>query len=124
MHEGALTENLFDHVLIHAREANARHVTRVKVTIGALSDVTAESIQFYWDSLAPGTLAEGALLEFEAAPGSARCNTCGEEFEVDEVYASCPKCGAFPVTVTGGNGVYLSSLEVETDGDQHEHIHE
>ena len=124
MHEGMLTEDLFEHVLIHAREANARHITRVKVTIGALSDFTAESIQFYWDSLAPGTLAEGAVLEFETAPGTARCGTCGEEFEIAEPFAECPKCGAFPVTITGGNGVYLSSLEVETDGNQHEHIHE
>jgi hydrogenase nickel incorporation protein HypA/HybF len=124
MHEGALTEDLFEHVLIHAREANARRVSRVKVTIGALSDATAESIQFYWDSMAPGTIAEGALLEFSNAPGTAKCSTCGEEFEIAEMYADCPKCGAFPVTVTGGNGVYLSSLEVETDGDQHEHIHE
>jgi hydrogenase nickel incorporation protein HypA/HybF len=124
MHEGILTEDLFGHVLIHAKEANARHVTRVKVTIGALSDYTAESIQFYWDSLAPGTIAEGAVLEFETAPGTAKCNTCGEEFEIAEAFATCPKCGAFPVNVTGGNGVYLSSLEVETDGNQHEHIHE
>ena len=124
MHEGALTEDLFDHVLTHAREANARRVTHVKVTIGALSDATEESIQFYWDSLAPGSIAEGAQLEFDVAPGTARCGTCGEEFEIAELYADCPKCGAFPVTVTGGNGVYLSSLEVESDGDQHEHIHE
>ena len=124
MHEGGLTEDLFDHVLIHAREANARHVTRVKVTIGALSDATAESIQFYWDSLAPGTIAEGAALEFESAPGTARCSSCGAEFEISELYADCPKCGAFPVAVTGGNGVYLASLEVETDEDQREHIHE
>ncbi len=124
MHEGILTEDLFDHVLIHAREANARKVTRVKVTIGALSDYTAESIQFYWDSLAPGTLAEGATLEFDSAPGTAKCTTCGKEFEINEPFAECPKCGAFPVTITGGNGVYLSSLEVETDSDQHEHIHE
>jgi hydrogenase nickel incorporation protein HypA/HybF len=124
MHEGSLTEDLFDHVLIHAREANARKVTRVKVTIGALSDFTAESIQFYWDSLAPGSIAEGAALEFDTTPGTARCNTCGEEFDVNEAYAACPKCGAFPVTITGGNGVYLSSLEIETDGDQREHIHE
>ncbi len=124
MHEGGLTEDLFDHVLIHAREAHARRVTRVIVTIGALSDATAESIQFYWDSLAPGTLAEEARLEFDTAPGTARCNTCGEEFEIVELYATCPKCGAFPIQVTGGEGVYLSSLEVETDGDQHEQIHE
>ena len=124
MHEGSLTEDLFEHVLIHAREAKAKRVTRVKVTIGALSDMTAESIQFYWDSMAPGTIAEHAALEFDSAPGTASCNTCGEKFEIVEAYAACPKCGAFPVTVTGGNGVYLSSLEVETDGEQHEHIHE
>jgi hydrogenase nickel incorporation protein HypA/HybF len=124
MHEGALTDDLFDHVLIHAREANARHVMRVKVTIGALSDATAESIRFYWDSLAPGTIADGAALEFDHTPGTARCNNCGEEFNIAELYAACPKCGAFPVAVTGGDGVYLSSLEIETDGDQREQIHE
>lgn len=124
MHEGALTENLFEHVLIHAREANARRVTRVKVTIGALSDATAESIEFYFGQLSPGTLVEGCTLEFETAPGAARCPACGEEFAVEEIYAACPACGQFPVEVTGGNGVYLASLEVETDDDQHEHIHE
>ena len=65
-----------------------------------------------------------AELEFDTAPGTASCTTCGEKFEILEAYAACPKCGAFPVQVTGGNGVYLSSLEVETDDDQHEHIHE
>ena len=124
MHEGSLTEDLFDHVLIHAREAGTRRVTRVKVTIGALNDATAESIQFYWDSLAPGTLAEGATLEFDSAPGTAECMTCGEKFEISDAYSACPRCGAFPVKITGGNGVYLSSLEIETDGDHHEHIHE
>ena len=124
MHEGTLTEDLFEHVLIHAKEANAKRVTRVKVTIGALSDATAESIKFYWESMAPGTIAEQAVLEFDRAPATASCNTCGEHFEITEAYAACPKCGAFPVQITGGNGVYLSSLEVETDDDQHEHIHE
>jgi hydrogenase nickel incorporation protein HypA/HybF len=74
--------------------------------------------------MVPGSIAEGALLEFGIAPGTAKCGNCGEEFEVSELYADCPKCGAFPVAVTGGNGVYLSSLEVETDDAQHEHIHE
>ena len=124
MHEGSLTEDLFEHVLIHAQEAKARRVTHVKVTIGALSDMTAESIKFYWDSMAPGSIAAQAELEFDSAPGTATCPTCGEKFEILEVYAACPKCGAFPVQVTGGNCVYLASLEVETDDDQHEHIHE
>ena len=124
MHEGALTEDLFGHVMAHAREAGARRITRVRVTIGALSDATAESIEFYFKSLAPGTLAEQAVLEFDTAPGEARCPACSKEFQIDEIYAACPACGTFPVTVIGGNGVYLSSLEVETGDDSHAQIHE
>ncbi|HTX92137.1 MAG TPA: hydrogenase maturation nickel metallochaperone HypA [Anaerolineales bacterium] len=124
MHEGMLTEDLFEHVLAHAREAGASRVTHVKVTIGALSDATAESIQFYFSQLAPGTIVEGATLEFESKPGTAKCPACGKEFEIEEAYTACPACGAFPVEVTSGNGVYLSSLEVEKDDARHEHIHE
>jgi hydrogenase nickel incorporation protein HypA/HybF len=124
MHEGALTQDLFEHVLIHAREANARQVTHVRVTIGALSDATPESIQFYWGSMAPGTIAEGAFLEFDRAPGKAKCPSCHAEFEIEELYATCPDCGTFPIQVLSGNGVYLSSLEVETDDEKKEHIHE
>jgi len=124
MHEGALTENLFEHVLIHAKEANARRVTRVKVTIGTLSDATPESIEFYFNSLSPGTIAEGAVLEFDTAPGQAHCNACGKDVSIEELYSACPECGAFPLTITGGNGVFLSSLEVETDEAKHEYIHE
>jgi hydrogenase nickel incorporation protein HypA/HybF len=124
MHEGALTQDLFEHVLIHAREANARRVSRVKVTIGALSDATPDSIEFYFSQLAPGTIVEGCRLEFESRPGTARCPDCGKVFEVEEAYAACPGCEHFPVQLTGGDGVYLSSLEVETDGEEHAHIHE
>jgi hydrogenase nickel incorporation protein HypA/HybF len=124
MHEGSLTKDLFEHVIIHAKEANARRVTHVKVSIGALSDATSDSIAFYFSQLAPGTIVEGCDLEFESKPGTARCPKCGEEFEIEELYAACPKCQTFPVQVTSGNGVYLASLEVETDDEKHEHIHE
>lgn len=124
MHEGSLTQDLFEHVLEHAREAGARRVTRVRVTIGALSDATPDSIQFYWDTMAPGSIAEGAVLEFDSTPGKGRCPNCGAEFEVEDLYAACPQCGTFPVTITAGKGVYLSSLEVETEEQQHTRIHE
>jgi hydrogenase nickel incorporation protein HypA/HybF len=120
MHEGALTEDLFEHVMLHAREAKAIRVSRVKVTLGALSDATPESIQFYWGTMAPGTIAEGAQLEFERKPGWARCPACQAEFQVEEIYAACPECGHFPVEVISGNTVTLSSLEVETDQENHE----
>lgn len=114
MHESGLTEDLFAHTMQHAREANARRVTRVRVIIGALSDATVESIRFYFDSLAVGTIAEGAELEFDRAPGKARCTACGNDVTIDELFTTCPNCGVYALQITSGNGVYLDRLEVET----------
>lgn len=114
MHEGGLAEELFEHALQRARDANARRIARIRVSVGALSDATPESIQFYFDALAPGTIAEGAALEFGTSPGRAHCSACGVDVMIDEVYAPCPACGEFALAVTGGNAVYLESLDVET----------
>ncbi len=114
MHESGLTEDLFTHTMQHARESNAQRVTRVRVIIGALSDATPESIRFYFDSLAVGTIAEGAELEFDRSPGKAHCTACGKDVTIDDLFTTCPHCGAYALQVTGGNSVYLDSLEVQT----------
>ena len=114
MHESLLTEDLFVHVLQHAQEANARRIVRIKIRIGSLSDATPDSIQFYFHLLAPGTIAEGATLEFASAPGEAHCNVCGRDVNIDELFATCPLCGEAALTITGGNAVHLDSLDVET----------
>jgi len=114
MHESGLTEDLFQHALQHAHEANARRIVRVKVVIGALSDATPESIRFYFDALAPGTIAEGAALEFDTAPGRAQCTVCGQDAFIDDLFSTCPVCGGFPLKITSGDGVFLDSLDVET----------
>lgn len=114
MHESGLTEDLFTHTMQHAQEANATRVTHVRVIIGALSDATPESIRFYFDSIAAGSIAEGATLEFDRAPGQAHCESCGKDVAIDELFSACPRCGAFALKVTSGAGVYLDSLEVQT----------
>lgn len=114
MHESGLTEDLFTHTMQHAREANAQRVTRVRVIIGALSDATSESIRFYFDSLATGTIAEGADLDFDRAPGKAHCSACGNDVTIDELFTTCPNCGMYALQITSGNGVYLDRLEVQT----------
>ncbi|MBI3360614.1 MAG: hydrogenase maturation nickel metallochaperone HypA, partial [Chloroflexi bacterium] len=77
------------------------------------------SIRFYFDSLAPGTIAGGAVLEFDTTPGQAHCNACGRDVIISELFTPCPACGQFALAITGGNGVYLDSLDVEVaDGGQ------
>src|SRR5512142_2203878 len=99
MHESGLTEDLFTHTMQHAREANAQRVIRVRVIIGVLSDATPESIRFYFDTLAAGTIAEGADLEFDRATGKAHCTACGDDVTVDEWFTTCPTCGEYTLQV-------------------------
>ncbi|MBI5829865.1 MAG: hydrogenase maturation nickel metallochaperone HypA, partial [Chloroflexi bacterium] len=48
--------------------------------------------------MAPGTIAEGAELEFDTAPGQAHCNACGRDVAIEELVAVCPACGEFALT--------------------------
>jgi hydrogenase nickel incorporation protein HypA/HybF len=71
MHELALTREIVD---IVCKAANDRRVHKVTLEIGRLSCVMPESIEFCFDVVARGTLAEGAHLEIR--------QTDGDEFTV------------------------------------------
>ena len=44
---------------------------------GAVPNVIGDSVQFYWDIVSQGTIAEGAQLHFEHVPATLRCLGCG-----------------------------------------------
>lgn len=79
MHELSLTQALLDTALRHAQRAGARKINALHVQVGALSGIVAESVRFYFDFVSQGTLAEGARLNIEMTPPSARCRVCGAE---------------------------------------------
>ena len=67
MHELGVTRRILDVALDRARRANAVRVTAVRLEIGEESDVSPESLAFYWPEVAHGTLADGAELLFADA---------------------------------------------------------
>ena len=77
MHELSLTQNILDIALKHA---GAKKILRVNLLIGQLSDEREESIQFYWDDLAKGTLAQEAKLHFQYVDAEMKCLECGTVF--------------------------------------------
>ena len=66
MHEAGVTERILEVVLEHAREANAKRVTDVYLEVGEASGIDTESVEMHWPLLSEGSLAEGAVLHFEA----------------------------------------------------------
>jgi len=113
MHELSVTESLLALTLQHAQAAQAQHVTGVHVVIGQLSSVIDESVQFYWDLIASGTMAEGARLHFRRVPATFRCVDCGHTFGLSSDTLDCPACHSLRIKLAAGEELYLEALDIE-----------
>jgi hydrogenase nickel incorporation protein HypA/HybF len=113
MHELAVTQSILEICLRHAEAANAARITDIHLVVGQFSSIVDDSVQFYWDMIADGTIARGALLHFNRIPGEMTCRTCEHVFQpTDETFA-CPSCGSAAVRITRGEEFRVDSIEVE-----------
>lgn len=116
MHELSVTQNILDIALRHAEQAGAARITGINLVIGQLSSIVDDSVRFYWDIIAAGTMAEKARLDFHRIPAEMQCQTCGERFPLaGGSDFNCPRCGGDFVRVVAGEEFYLDSIDVETD---------
>ncbi len=115
MHELSITDQLLSLTLRHAQEVGAVRVTRLNLVIGEFSSVVDDSVQFYWDMLAKGTIAQDAVLHFERVPGRLRCQDCEQELAFNEYGGRCPSCGSSRLKVVDGDQFRLESIEIESE---------
>ena len=113
MHEFSITQNILSIALEKAREAKASKITMITITIGELSGIVDESVQFYFDFLRRDTIAAEAALSFNRTPFQARCRTCGRVFSPDGAAWACPACQSQQIEITSGRECYVESIEVD-----------
>lgn len=110
MHELSITESMMQVAL---DQCEGRKITRITAVIGRLAGIVEDCVQFYFDEMSKGTLAEGAILELDMRTALARCNDCGREFELEELQWSCPGCGGASLELIRGKELYVDSIEVD-----------
>ncbi|MGU3500404.1 hydrogenase maturation nickel metallochaperone HypA/HybF [Mycobacterium sp. C31M] len=108
MHEMAITQSVVEAVCEHAA---GRRVLSVKVEIGALCAVVPDSMRFCFDLATEGTVADGARLDLDIPPCTARCRDCGTHFAVAYPILLC-RCGSADVEVLTGRELKILSMEV------------
>jgi hydrogenase nickel incorporation protein HypA/HybF len=107
MHELAITESVVEAVTERLPDAR---ITCVRLEIGALSGVVADSVRFCFDLVTEGTNLEGARLEITEIGGRCRCRACGGDFEPDGPIPVCP-CGSADITVLSGQEFKIASVQ-------------
>jgi hydrogenase nickel incorporation protein HypA/HybF len=109
MHELSLSGAIVNTVVKHAR---GRPVSVVSLRVGALRQVVPDTLDFYFEFVARGTVCEGARLEQELVPARLRCTGCEREWEVELPIFMCPGCGG-AAEVASGDELEVESIEVE-----------
>lgn len=112
MHELAVTQNILDIVLRYASHENAGQISDVHIVVGRLSSIIDDSVQFYWDFISEGTIAEGARLHFQRIPARLRCMACENVYSPDE-NLTCPRCYSSRISIITGQEFYVDSIAIE-----------
>jgi hydrogenase nickel incorporation protein HypA/HybF len=115
MHELSIMESALSAALDRAQQAGASRIYVIRLRIGALSGVVPEALQFAFEALAAGTLAEGAQLAIENVPARFWCATCAREFQSDNLFADCPQCRRPSGELRAGREMELASLEIDAE---------
>lgn len=115
MHELSVTESILEIALRHASSAQAKRITDLYLVIGQLSSIVDDSVQFYWEIITKGTLAEGSRLHFERIPTRLNCLDCDHRYSPAGEDFACPVCKSVRVKVIAGEEFQLEAIEVETE---------
>ena len=107
MHELGLCEAI---VAAIEKRAGEREVAAVRVRVGRLHHVHPEAFEQSFAMAAMGGVAGEATAELVVLPVRARCGSCGEEVEADEIPVACPTCGGVDMELTGGDELLLESI--------------
>jgi hydrogenase nickel incorporation protein HypA/HybF len=113
MHELAIMDSALNLALDQAQKAGANHIHLIRLRIGVLSGVVPEALQFAFEALAPGTLAEGAALDIQHVPARFWCQDCTREFESDDLFSECPNCHRPSGELRAGREMELACMEIE-----------
>ena len=111
MHELPVAQNILDIVLQNA--GDSKSVKKINITIGELSAIIGDSVQFYWDIISKDTIAEGALLHFELVKTRFVCKDCDLEYSPKPDGFECLECNSSNVKIIAGKEFQLTSIEVD-----------
>jgi hydrogenase nickel incorporation protein HypA/HybF len=95
------------------RHAERRPVTLVALRVGRLRQVVPDSLSFYWEIVARGTVCDQARLEIDQIDARLHCAACGHDWTPGWPEFHCAACGASDVTVVAGEELEVEYIEVQ-----------
>lgn len=113
MHELSIMDEAVRMAVEAAESAGKQRVLVLRLRVGALSGVVPDALQFAFEAVCDGTIAQGALLDIENVPGAGWCPACREEFDCKDFFMECPRCHKMSGELRRGRELEIAAVEVE-----------
>ena len=113
MHELSVAESILNTIEQHL--GGKKILTKINLSIGPLSGVSAESLEFWLSEIVKEKGFGTPVLEIKKPKASAVCAQCKNTYEVKSFYSGCPQCGNFERTVSSGYECVIDSIEIEME---------
>ncbi len=114
MHEVAIMEQAVSLAIEAANKAGATRIASIRLRIGELAGVVPEALEFAFEAVTRGTIAEGGKMSWENVPVRCWCPTCEAEFHPEGSIFECPTCGLPSADIRAGRELHLVDVEVES----------
>lgn len=113
MHELSLAADIFETVREYVPLSRARTARTVRVRVGNLAGVVADSLDFCFDALVAGTPYGGCHLDIQRVPARGECARCARLFDVPSPGVGCPACGSLAIVTHDGADLQVVDIEVD-----------
>lgn len=113
MHEMGIVQSILSASIEAAEKEGATKINEIRISVGELTEIVEFALQFAFESLSPGTMAEGGTLTVNHVGASSRCADCSTEFEHGRFENSCPQCGSIATIPLTGRELTIDAIDID-----------
>lgn len=120
MHEISIAGAIVDAVLDAAKKNNAGKVNEVFLEVGELTALNPEQLEFIFETITRGTVAEGARFNIQLIKPLIKCRKCSyngpieffEKLHFLLPVIRCPACGEIEVDIVAGRECNVKKIKI------------
>lgn len=112
MHELSLAQSIVDIVHQYVPDEQGNSVRSIKLRVGDLSGVVADSLEFCFSAITSETSLCAATLQIERVPFTLLCRNCKNSFTSELGIVVCPACGGNNTEVVAGTEMQVVEIEM------------
>lgn len=113
MHEMSIAQSIVDIAMDYAQKEKAQKVTELELSIGTLSGIEFEALDFAMEVCKKGTLLNDAQIVVDKIQAIAKCIDCENEFKIVHLFDACPHCQSYRTQLICGKEMQVKSLLIE-----------